>query len=126
MSRAVIRSNSDSDSDSDFDSDSAGLTINPADPADSADSADFAAAAVFVVEPVPDLVDDLPSLALLTGVVLYSLDLGSFAHLLLVYLSYFFDLLFLAETVLAFLMCLVVLQIPYRPVKTQARLQILT
>ena len=91
-SRAVIRSDSDS-----------------ADSADPADSADSAAVAVSVSELVPDLVDDLPSLALLTGAVLYSLDLGSSAHLLLAYISYFSGLLFLAETVLAFLTCLAAL-----------------
>ena len=92
MSHAVIRS--------DFDS---------ADPADLADSAVAVAVAVSVFELVPDLVDDLLSLALLTGMVLYSLDLGNSVYLLLIYLSYFSDLLFLAETVLAFLMCLAVL-----------------
>ena len=111
----VIRSNSDS----------AGLTINPADPANPADSADSAAVTVSVSDLVPNLVDNLPSLALLTGAVLYSLNLRSSVHLLLVYLSYFSDLLFFTETVLAFLMCLAVLQILYRPVEMQARLQIL-
>ena len=95
--------------------------VNPTDPADPADSA----AATSVAELVPDLVDNLPSLALLTALVLHSLDLGSAAHLLLVYLSYFSDLLFLAETVLAFLTCLAVLQILHRPVETQERLRIL-
>ena len=116
----VIYSNSDSNSNS------AGLTINPVDPADFTDFADFTAIAVSVSELVPDLVDDLPSLALLTGTVLYSFDLGSSAHLLLIYLSYFSDLLFLTKTVLAFLTCLAVLRILHRPVETQARLRILT
>ena len=82
---------------------------DPDDPVDPANPADSATSAVTVFELVPDSVDDLLSLALLTGAVLYSLDLRSSAHLLLVYLSYFFDLLFLAETVLAFLTCLAVL-----------------
>ena len=94
------------------------MAVDPADPADPA------AVAVSVSELVPDLVDDLPSLALLTGAALYSLDLGSSAHLLLVYLSYFPDLFFPNETVLAFLTCLAVLRIPYRPVKMQERLRI--
>ena len=99
MSYAVIRS----------DSNSAGLAVNPVNPADPANSADSAAVAVSVSELVPDLVNNLLSLALLTGTVLYSLNLGSSAHLLLVCLSYFSDLLFLAETVLAFLTRLAVL-----------------
>ena len=93
-SHAVIRS------DSDFDS--AGLTAGSADFADPADSV-AAAAAVTVFELVPDLVDVLLSLALLTALVLHSLDLGSSAYLLLVYLFYFPVSLFLDETVLAFL-----------------------
>ena len=130
-SRAVIRSNSNSDS--------TGLTINPADPTDPADpanptdSTDSAAVAVSISKLIPDLVDDLPSLALLTGAVLYSLDLGSSAHLLLVYLSCFLVSFFLDETVLAFLTscsflylaCLAVPRILYRPVKKQEKLQIL-
>ena len=67
------------------------------------------AVAISVSKLVPNLVNNLPSLTLLTGAVLYSLDLGSSTHLLLVYLSYFSDLLFLAKTVLAFLICLAVL-----------------
>ena len=103
------------------DSDSADLAVDPADPADSA--ADPAAVTIFKL--VPGSVDDLPSLALLTSAALYSLDLGSSAHLLLVYLSYFPDLFFLAETVLAFLTCLAVLYILHMPIKIQERLQIL-
>ena len=99
MSRAVIRSNSDSDS--------AGLTASTADFTDPADSA--AAASVAVFELVPDLVNDLLSLALLTDAALHSLNLRSSAHLLLVYLFYFPVSLFLDETVLAFLTCLAVL-----------------
>ena len=98
---------------------------DPANPADSANSADFAAVAVSISKLVPDLVDDLPSLALLTGAVLYSLDLRSSAHLLLAYLFYFPVSLFPNKTVLAFLTCLAVLRIPYRPVEKQERLQIL-
>ena len=98
------------------------MAINPINPADPANSA---AITVSVSELVPDSVDDLPSLALLTGAVLYSLDLGSSAHLLLVYLSYFSDLFFLDETALVFLTCLAVLRILYRPVEKQVRLRIL-
>jgi len=99
---------------------------------DFADPADPAAAAVTAFELVPDLIDDL-SLALLTGAVLHSLDLGCSAHLLLVYPSYFSDPFFLDKTVLAFLTflmscsfpCLTVLQILYRPVKKPERLRTL-
>ena len=111
MSRAVIRS----------DSKSAGLAVNPADPANPTTAA---SAAVTAFGLVPDLVDDLPSLALLTSVVLHSLNLRSSAYLLLVYLFYFFISLFLDKTVLAFLTCLAVLRILYRPVEKQVRLQI--
>ena len=86
--------------------------------ADLADPTDSVAVAVSVSKLVPGLVDNLPSLALLTGIVLYSLDLGSSARLLLIYMPYFSNMLFLAKTVLAFLMYLAVLQILYRPVKT--------
>ena len=92
---------------------------------DLANSADSTAATISVSKLVPDLVDDLLSLALLTNMALHSLDLGSSAHLLLVYLSYFPNLFFLAKTVLAFLTCLAILRILYRPVETQARLRIL-
>ena len=101
--------------------DSASLTI---------DFTNFAAIAVTVsvFELVPNLVNNLLSLALLTGVVLYSFDLGSFVCLLLTCLFYFFN-----ETVLAFLTsysfpylaCPAVLQIPYRSVRRQEKLQIL-
>ena len=93
MSCAVIRSNSDS----------AGLAVDPA------DSTNSTAVAISVSDLVPDLVDNLPSLALLTGAVLYSFNRGSSAHLLLIYLFYFSNLLFLAKTVLAFLIYLAVL-----------------
>ena len=116
MSRAVIRSDSDSDSAS------AGLT---ADPADLADPAAAASAAVTAFGLVPDLVDDLPSLALLTSAALHSLDLRSSAYLLLVYLFYLPVSLFLNKTVLVFLTCLAVLRILYRPVEKQVRLRIL-
>ena len=109
MSRAVICS----------DSDSAGLAIDPVDPANSA------TITISVSKLVPDSVDDLPSLALLTSVVLYSLDLGSSMYLLLVYLSYFSDLFFLNETALVFLIYLAILRILYRPIKKQVRLRIL-
>ena len=85
------------------------MIYSDSDPANSADSADFAAAAATVFKLVPDSVDDLLSLALLTALVLHSLDLGSSTYLLLVYLSYFSDLFFLNKTVLAFLTCLAVL-----------------
>ena len=101
---------------------------------DSADSANFAdpaavAVAVSVSGLVPDLVDVLLSLVLLTGAVLHSLDLGSSAHLLLVYLFYFPVLLFLNETVLALLtfcpfLYPAVLRILYRPVEKQVRWRI--
>ena len=95
------------------------MAVDPADPADPA----AAAASVAVFELVPDLVDVLPSLALLTALVLHSLDLGSAVHLLLVYLFYSPVSPFLNETVLVFLMfcpflCLAVLRILYRPVET--------
>ena len=108
MSRTVIRSNSES----------AGLAIDPtnlANPADSAVTTIAITITAFLL--VPDLVDVLLSLALLTSVVLYSLNLGSSTHLLLVYISYFPILLFLNKTVLAFLTRLAVLRILYRPVK---------
>ena len=115
-SRAVIRSHRDS----------AGLAVDPADFADSA------AVAVSVSELVSDLVDDLPSLALLAGAVLYSLDLGSSACLLLACLSCFLVSFFLDETVLAFLTscsflylaCPAVPRILYKPVEMQVRLRI--
>ena len=94
MSYIVIYSNSDS----------TGLAVNPADPANPADSTNSV------------------SLALLTALVLHSLDLGSAAYLLLTYISYFPVLLFLDETVLAFLTCLAVLHILHMPIKTQVRL----
>jgi len=83
LSRAVIHPNSAS----------AGSAVDLADPT---------AAAVTASKLVPDLLDDL-SLALLTNAVLYSLNLGSPACLLPVYLSYSPSPFFLAETVLAFL-----------------------
>ena len=99
MSYAVVYPNSTS----------AGSAAGSADSADFVNSAIAAAVLVTAFELVPDLVDVLPSLALLTGTVLYSLNLGSSAHLLLVYLFYFFNLLFLTETVLVFLACLAIL-----------------
>ena len=103
------------------------MTVDPADSTNLTDSA-AVAVAVSVSELVPDSVDNLLSLTLLTGAVLYSVNSGSFTCLLLAYLSYFLD-----ETVLAFLTsysfpylaCPAVLQIPYRPVGRQERLQIL-
>ena len=104
------------------------------DPTDPVDSTDFAnptaiTVAVSISGLVPDLVGVLLSLVLLTGVVLHSLDLGSSAYLLLVYLFYLPVSLFLNKTVLAFLMfcsflCLAVLRILYRPVEKQVRLRI--
>ena len=79
-----------------FNSNSAGLAIVPANPADFA--------IISVSELVPDLVNDLPSLTLLIGTVLYSLNLGSSTCLLLVCLSYFLVSFFFNKTVLAFLM----------------------
>ena len=78
------------------------MAIVPADPTDLADPAAVAVAGS-VSKLVPDLVDDLPSLALLTSAVLYSLDLGSSACLLLAYLFCFLVSFFFNETVLAFL-----------------------
>ena len=113
MSCAVIRS----------DSKSACLAVNPANPTD---PADLAIAAVTVTITafllVPDLVDVLPSLALLTGAALHSLNLRSSAYLLLVYLFYLSISLFLNKTILAFLTYLAILQILYRPIKKQVRL----
>ena len=113
------------------------MAVVPADPADLADPADPAdsaavAVAVSVSELVPDSVDDLLSLALLAGAVLYSFDSGSFACLLLACLSYFLVFFFLDETVLAFLTscsflylaCPAVPRILYRPVGMQVRLRI--
>ena len=96
----------------------AGLTVDPT------NFADFAAVAVSVSELVLDLVDDLPSLALLIGVVLYFFNLGSFVCLLLAYFFYFLISFFFNKTVLAFLTscsflylaCLAILRILYRPV----------
>jgi len=79
-----------------------------ADPADFTNSAatiaavTVAAIAVTISRLVPDSVDVLPSLALLTGVVLYSFNLSS-AHLLLIYIFYSPNLFFLNKTILAFL-----------------------
>ena len=117
MSYAVIHSYSNSNS--------AGLAVIPADFTNSA--------TISVSELVSNLVDDLPSLALLTGAVLYSFNSGSFACLLLVYFSCFFISFFFNETVLAFLTsclflylaCPAVPRILYRPVETQIRLRIL-
>ena len=99
MSYAVIYSNSD-----------------PANPADSADST-AAAIAITAFLLVPDLVDILLSLTLLTGVVLHSLNLGSSAHLPLVYISYSPSSFFYGEIALLFLTCLAILRILYRPVE---------
>ena len=87
------------------------MAVDPADPADPA----AVAVAVSVSGLVPDLVDVLLSLVLLTGAVLHSLDLGSSTYLLLAYISYFpgsSD-----KTVLVFLTYLAVLRILYRPVE---------
>ena len=105
----VIRSNSDSDSAS------ASLTAGFADPT-------AVAVAVSVSGLVPDLVDVLLSLALLTSIVLHSLDLGSSAHLLLAYISYFPGSFFHSEITLLFLTYLAVLRILYRPIEKQVRL----
>ena len=103
------------------DSNSASLAINPADFANPA----AVAVAISISRLVPDLVDVLLSLTLLTGVALHPLDLGSFAYLLYVYLFYFPISLFLNKTVLAFLIYLAILRILYRPIKAQVRLRIL-
>ena len=99
--------------------DFASLTINFTNFADLTNSA-AVAVAISISELVPNLVNNLLSLTLLIGAVLYFFDLGSFAYLLLIYLFYFFN-----KTVLAFLMsysflylaCLAVLQILYRPIR---------
>ena len=98
MSYAVIRSDSNSAS--------ASLTTSFASFTNPANST---AAAVTAFLLIPDLVDVLPSLALLTGVVLHSLNLRSSAHLLLIYLFHFPISLFLNKTVLAFLTRLAIL-----------------
>ena len=110
---------------------SAGSAGSTAGFADLADPAAVASAAVTVTAflLVPDLVDVLLSLVLLTGAVLHSLNLRSSAHLLLIYLVYLPISLFLNKTVLAFLtfcsfLCPAVLQILSRPVKKQVRLRI--
>ena len=115
---------------SDLNSESAGLAINPTNPTNPTNSADSAAAAAATTAVtvtafllVPDLVDVLPSLTLLTGVALHSLNLGSSVYLLLAYISYFPGLSY--KTILVFLTCLAVLRILYRPVKKQVRLRIL-
>ena len=113
------------------------MAIVPADPADFTDPTDPAdsaavAVAVSVSKLVPNLVDNLLSLALLASAVLYSFNLGSFACLLLIYLFYFLISFFFNETVLAFLtscsfLYLAYLAVPrilYRPVRIQVRLQI--
>ena len=102
MSRAVIRPNSNSNSNSA----SASLTTSFT---NLTNPTAIASAAITAFRLVPDLVDDLLSLALLTSVVLYSLNLRSSTHLLLIYLFYFPILLFLNKTVLAFLTRLAVL-----------------
>ena len=89
MSYAVICSNSES----------ASLA---ADPANSTVAAVAVTVAAFLL--VPDLVGVLPSLVLLTSAVLYSLNLGSSAYLLLIYISYFPSSS--NKTVLVFLTCL--------------------
>ena len=101
---------------------------------DFADPANFTSAAAVAVSVtafrlVPNLVDVLPSLTLLTGAVLRSLNLGCSACLLLVRLFYFSVSFFLNKTLLAFCSfpCLAypaVLRIPYRPVEKQERLRI--
>ena len=104
------------------------MTVDPTNSANLADSA-AVAVAVSVSELVPDSVDDLLSLALLTGAVLYSFNSGSSACLLLACLSYFLDktvLAFLTSYSFPYLACPAAPRIPYRPIKTQARLRILT
>ena len=96
------------------------MAVDPANPA-----AASAAITVTAFLLVPNLVDVLLSLVLLTSAMLYSLNLGSSAHLLLVYLFYSPSPFFYSETVLAFLMCLAVLRILYRPIEKQVRLRIL-
>ena len=92
------------------------MAVNPANPANPTDLA-VAAVAVTITAflLIPDLVDVLLSLALLTSTVLYSLNLGSSTHLLLAYISYFPSSS--NKTVLVFLTCLAVLRILYRPVE---------
>ena len=103
MSYTVIHSNSNS----------AGSATNPT------DFADFTATtiAVSISGLVPNSIDVLLSLALLTSAVLYFLDLGSSAHLLLIYLFYFPNPFFFNKVVLAFLTYLAILRILYKPVK---------
>jgi len=112
---------------------SASSTTNPfnlTDPSDLTNSTDFTAAAMSISRLVFNLIDDLLSSALLTSLILYFLDLESFAYLLLAYLFCFFNPFFLNKTVLAFLtfffflypVYLAILQILYRPVEKQKRL----
>ena len=113
MSCIVIRSNSNS----------AGLAINPTNFANLAAIAVAVAISISVTafRLVFNLVDDL-SLTLLTSAVLYSLNLGCSAHLLLIYISYSSSSFFYNETALVFLMYLAILRILYRPIKKQVRL----
>ena len=110
------------------DSASASSATNPTDFADPIAAA--AAITISISRLVPDSIDVLPSLALLTNAALYSLDLGSSAYLLLVYPSYFFGPFFLDKTISVFLASCsflypAVLRILYTPIKRQERLQIL-
>ena len=107
MSYAVIRSNSNSNSAS------TGLTTSFANLTNPAATS----ATISVSRLVPNLVDILLSLALLTSMVLYSLNLGSSAYLLLIYISYFPSLFFYGEITLLFLTYLAILRILYRPIK---------
>ena len=91
------------------------------DPTNPTDSAAIAVA-ISISRLVPNLVDVLLSLVLLTSAVLYSLNLGSSIYLLLVYLFYFPISPSLNKTILAFLtfcsfLYLAILRILYRPIK---------
>ena len=99
---------------------------NSTDPTDFTNSNTATAASITAFKLVPNLVDDLLSPALLTSAVLYSLNLGSFAYLLLTYLFYFSSPFFF-KTILVFLiscfyLCLAILQILYRPVEKLKKL----
>ena len=111
MSRAVIYSNSKSTS----------LAINPTNPTNPTNLAiTTIAVTITAFLLVPDLVDVLLSLTLLTSAVLYSLNLGSSAYLLLIYISYFSSssnkTVLVSLTFYSFLY-LAILQILYRPIK---------
>ena len=111
----VIRSNSNSDSASASATTSFANLTNPTNLAVNTVTATVTA---FLL--IPDLVAVLLSLILLTGAVLYSLNLESSAYLLLIYISYFPSSS--NKTILVFLTYPAILRILYRPIEKQVRL----